>query len=845
MKHRRCPDCPAPDQPKVPGYGNRDHPPIMFVGESPGEQEVQEGRAFSPNGRSGQLLHQILRDLGVNPQDCYFDNICMCPSKGKPSAARVDACYDGLIDTIAAVRPRIIVPMGNVAAKTLGQYERGISTVRSEYRELNIGGGVKVGVLPTYHPAAILRSPDLFRDLVNDLERAIRIGSGAMKAVESPPYDQYTYVHNRRELEEAWPLLESAKLLSVDLETSSRDIFDGRILIIGLGYARGRAVTIDWKVFEDSEKWNRKLKDLLETKRCAFQTAGYDIAWLWVRDIRPRLVFDTEVAHWLLDERDRGHGLENMAIQYYNAPAYKSQFRRRNGLGAYIADEEQFGIKFTAIPQDDMMRYNGADADYTWRLAVDLRKALRKDEIPDSLMQLILDATELYTDFFIEGMWIDPDHKKYLKKKLKKEIREAEAVLMAMAPDVNPRSPAQLAKYLYDDLKLKPFGVEPVAGKEIPQDIISARVLERAGQDPEAELFWKTSRPALFGGTGSIDKGIGLSARSAGLFTLFWLRKESPYAEALIRYKHSLKRLRTYIGQIEKFTWADGRVRPDYRLVGNLHGRFRTSKPAIHNLPNEQDIYNLYMAPPGYVIVHADFKQADLRMLAHLSGDDNLVEWLKGDPHAEVVKVIRRITDEDLARIKEANPDEYKRSRLAAKTINFGLLYGRGAASLAPQLGITTKQAQVYMKRYWERLPDAAKWRESRYDELMANGQEYQSPFGNKRRFPLLVSRQHRWKAGSLGINFPIMSSVNYLTTLAHIRTVHKLRSMGIDTYVYPHIHDSINVCVPADRMLEAAKVMKEVMSAIPLEMGFDGVTWPVDVESGTHWGALEEVDLK
>ncbi|KKL80262.1 hypothetical protein LCGC14_2006500, partial [marine sediment metagenome] len=392
-----------------------------------------------------------------------------------------------------------------------------------------------------------------------------------------------------------------------------------------------------------------------------------------------------------------------------------------------------------------------------------------------------------------------------------------------------------------DDLELTTFGYTPTDGREISMDVLSVAIEEI--DDWEAQLFWKTSRPALFGGTGSIERQEGLSSRSTGMFALYWMAQQHDYPRALIQYKKSQKRLATYVGQIRKNLWEDGVVRPQYKVVGHLHGRFGTRDPVIHNLPNEKEIYDLYRAPEGYVILYADYSQADMRMIAHMADDDALRTWLEGDPHAEAVKVIRKLTDKELAVIKKERPDEYKKSRLAGKAVNFGLMYGRGADSLAPQLGVSVAEARVWMKRYWERIPDVKAWIDSRVDELLRGEQEFIGPFGNRRRFPLLISRQHISKAAKLGVNFPIMSSVNYLTAIAHIEVVEELRSMGIDTLVYPHIHDSINVCVPLEYAEVGAEVVERVMGQVPLDNGFDTIDWPVDVEIGTHWGTKYSVE--
>lgn len=854
---RVCADCPMNSQDAVQGIGpKRAH--IMFLGESPGQNEVNEGRPFSPNGKSGQLLHAMLDDLGSPATQHYFDNVAMCP--GKISASKAEACSQGLWDRVDEIRPRLIVPMGNVAAKAIASYRQGISKVRAQYREVELEDGERIGVLPTYHPAAILRVPDNFRDFEKDIRKAVGIADEGKPAVVPPPYKDYHHVHTPDDFWRVLPEIEAAKFISVDLETLG-DFINGDVWVAGIGYGRGKSASISWDVFKEDEDAFEAFKLLLETKRNAYQNAMFDLAWLWQRDVFPNLWFDTMVGHWLLDERATGHGLEAMAIEYYAAPPYKSNFRKRWGLGSNIKDDDEFAGLFGKIPVDAVMAYNNADCDYTWRLAADIRKQIRAIDKESwhplqiqgmlDLSDMLMEATSLYTDLLMEGINIDVDHLDRLEAELVEERDQLAAELEAYTadvwlpgsnePGVNPRSPKQLAVYLFDVLELESIGGVPADGKEISQDVLSSSLEEV--DDEEAQLYWKTSRPALFGGTGQIEKGEGLSSRSSGTFMLYWLAQQHEYPRILVKHKKVQKRLTTYIGNVRKHMWPDNRVRPEYKITGHLHGRFRSSNPVIHNLPNERDIYNIYCAPPEYVILSADYQQADLRMIAHFSGDKALAEWLEGDPHAEVVKVIRKLSDEELAALKERNPDEYKRSRLAAKAVNFGLPYGRGAPSLAPQIGVSVREAKLWVKRYWARLPDYKAWVDSRPKELLEAGQQYVGPFGNRRRFPLIISRAHEWKAGSLGINFPIMSSVNYLTTLAHIDSVAELRERGIDAKVYPHIHDSISVAVPIADAIESAKIMHDVMGQIPLDMGFDTIEWPVDVEWGTHWGDKQSMD--
>lgn len=825
---RVCEGCPNADKPKVQGSGNSVRPPIMFVAESPGDVEVEKEETLI--GPTGQFLRTIVRDLGGDPAEMYYTNTCLCHLSRKPTAEHVHACYEGLMDEIEEVRPKLIVPLGDVSAKAIGQYARGIRSSHCSFRYLRLSDGSKVGILPTYHPAAVFRSPDLFRDLAFDLERAIQIAVQGHPPYIMPPVENYEDINTYERLWPALDEMEDAKLLAIDLETQNRDTFGGRITDVGISWKRNYAVSIDWALIEGSKRAFQRLKALLERIPCSMQTGSFDYPWFTTRGITPRFVWDTEIGDWLRDERQGGHDLDTQATKYYWAPEYKAAFRKRFGIPIYVNDEVKFAELWGAIPDHPRRIYNCTDADYTFRLTEDQAVDLRGQGMV-KLMKLLVEATKLYSELYVEGMCVDLDYVDELEASYQRIVDAEKAWLDKAAPGVNIQSSKQLAAYLYDELKLSPFGL-PADNRPIPEDIISAAI--QSIDDQEARDYWQAARVALYEGAGTKDEGRGLRSRSTSAYMLYYLAQQHEFPKHLIHYKRAKKAIATYVKNTRKFLWPDNRLRPDYKLDGTVAGRYKTSRPAVHNLTAGPELYNMFTAPPGYVILHADYHQADMRMMCHFSGDEVLLEWLKGDPHTEVVKEIGHLTDEDIRTMPKL---ELTKRRMAAKMVNFGLPYGRSAANLAPQMGMSVKEAREYIKAYWIRLRGLKRWMDSRGTDLMENGQELTSPFGNKRRFPLILNSAHKRECARLAVNFPVMASVNYLTTVGHIKAVKALREAGIDTKVYPHIHDSFNVCVPKADLREAVPIVAREMEAAPLYIQIDEVPFPVEVTGGFKWG--------
>src|SRR5437016_5364852 len=166
----RCASCVTLGCPIRP-RGDADRPDVAFVGEAPGAEEEQQGLPFV--GRSGKLLRQTAQAAGLDMGKLYFTNALMWRPEGNrtPKAFEIEACKGRLLDELIKVRPRLIVPVGGIGANALLGGDVGILKRRGAYREIEIDGW-KVGVLPTIHPASILRQPDFFLFLYDDLLKA-------------------------------------------------------------------------------------------------------------------------------------------------------------------------------------------------------------------------------------------------------------------------------------------------------------------------------------------------------------------------------------------------------------------------------------------------------------------------------------------------------------------------------------------------------------------------------------------------------------------------------------------------------------------------------------------------
>jgi DNA polymerase-1 len=535
-----------------------------------------------------------------------------------------------------------------------------------------------------------------------------------------------------------------------------------------------------------------------------------------------------------LDERQGTHSLERLSVKWYRAPAYKSMFRAKMGLRGFKADNIFAGL-IEKVSKKDLFNYNGADTDYTYRLARDLTKEVVEEGQLPVLRDIEMPAMRMFTEFYMTGILVDREYLETMGRAWKKRIKELNSKIIEQTgnPEFNSNSPKQLAHFMYDELGLLPFGgKESVGLARIPEEVISAAI--RTVKDPEAREYWTSKRTATSQSAEGTLKGI--SSRSTAAYVLYWLKQQHEFPGMILEMRHLKKRMSMYYTALKKHMYKDGRVRPQYDTTATRTGRKSSRNPAMHNLPRGDEIYNLFIPDPGWCMIHADYAQAELRYMAFYSGDKALLHILNtSDIHTEMVKEIYKLTDAD---IKKMDKTELSDKRIAAKMLTFGIPYGRSAAGLAPQLGVSVKEAEGYIKSYFNKVPGLHQWllnqRKKGIEEQILT-----SVFGRKRRFPLITGHMHRKEIERQSGNFPIQSGLNDLTMIAYFNSIGAIRDEGMPCKPGMQVHDSIGLFVPIPFWVRAVEIVAKTMAILPFETD---VPFPAEVEVGPRWGELYTV---
>lgn len=815
----KCAECSLPREKLVPGYGCRDEPDIMIVGEAPGAEEVEQGRPFV--GRAGRLLREILTALHVDTSRVYYTNACCCrpPMNRTPKASDVMACKLRLVSEIDEIRPKIIVALGNTALSALLGGGTGITKRRGMYEAVETPRGTVVGVIPALHPAGILRMPDGFRDLVDDLSYAFLVARGEIDPVVQPPYEEFIMVDSPQRLKALIARLGKGDDVAIDLETTGLDPRAGEILSCSFTWDDCTMV-VDWHGLRLSE--SSALALAMKGCRGIYHNGQFDVQWLWENGVEVGIVADTMLAHYCLDERKGGHGLKRLATSYFRAPEYDASVRAttEDGRKAPLALDAEEWASDPDLRQRVML-YNGADSYYTFALWRVLRAEMEEDGVAQIHDDILIPAVRHFIRLERDGMLVDTDYLQKIGEEWMTEILALEKRLKDFpgAAEINLRSSKQVQEFLFDTLGLRTMPAD--RDGTVSMDTV---MLETSQVDDEdAQEFWRTSQFKR-----------GTKARSTGTYMLFWLAQQHEFPRLMVRHRILSKQYGAYHDGYVRLMDETNRIRPRYRLHGTRTGRLSSTDPNIHGMPRRKQIKRIFVADPGYTLIAPDYSQAEIRMVAHLADDDSLIQALKEqDIHYAISKRLFSMTDAQMAALSE---EERSIKRRAAKTIAFGIIYGRSPPSIAPQLGVPIEVAEEYVKSFYKMMPKVREWI-ARQHALVMKEKEVTTIFGRKRRFPLVLDKRHAAEIRRQAVNFPVQSAVSDMTLMANMRIIQRLDDEGIPVRVWPHVHDGFYFQVRDKDVKRAIGISREELHDVPFETR---VPFTADIQYGKNWGELK-----
>lgn len=490
---------------------------------------------------------------------------------------------------------------------------------------------------------------------------------------------------------------------------------------------------------------------------------------------------DTMLASYVINSVATYHNMDDLASYYLGVTT--TTFEDVAGKGAKQ-------LTFDKVDMDKASDYACEDADITYRLFSVFHEYLQKDTNANSLLHnLEIPTAQILAQMEHDGILIKTEFLGKLSLAFDNQISQLEQKAFVLAGEsFNVASPKQLGEILFDKLGI-------MGGKKT-----------KTGQ-------YSTSEAVL-------------------------AKIDHPLVDVVLEHRSLSKLKSTYTDTLAKVADKQGRVHTSYHQALTSTGRLSSSDPNLQNIPIRTDtgrlIREAFVAPKGRVILAADYSQIELRLMAHFSGDERLIDAFKNnlDIHTATAS---EIMAKDLA---EVTPNE----RRSAKAVNFGLLYGMGVFGLAKQLGVENGVAKDYIKRYFARYPAIHDYMENTKNCAKSTGY-VTTILGRKLYAPNINSSNAMIRQGAerASINAPLQGSAAEIIKLAMIAVDKVLPKDHAKLLL--QVHDELVFEVDSDKADEMGEIIKTAMQNVltdtAKELGWDvAFTVPlvVEVGVGNNW---------
>ncbi len=502
----------------------------------------------------------------------------------------------------------------------------------------------------------------------------------------------------------------------------------------------------------------------------------YDLTVLETVGLIPRCVLaDTMLMSYVLDAAGGRHDMDSLAKRLLGIDTIS--YEDVCGKGA-----KQIG--FAAVPLEQASEYAAEDADITLRLFNQFSRRLADEPSLQSIYQdLELPVMLVLREMENHGALLDSAILRSQSKSLGTRLEELESEAQTLAGrPFNLASPKQLQEILFDELKLPVLKKTPKGAPSTNEEVLQELALNY------------------------------------------------PLPKLLIEHRSLSKLKGTYTDKLpDDCDPADGRVHTSFHQAVTSTGRLSSSDPNLQNIPIRTEegrrIRKAFVAPNGWSVMAADYSQIELRIMAHLSGDQSLVDaFSRGDD-------IHRATAAEVFDLEPMFVTDEQRRR--AKAINFGLIYGMSAFGLARQLGIERAEAAAYIDRYFERYPGVRHYMDS--TRAMAHEKGYvETVFGRRLTLPDIRARQVpiRQAAERAAINAPMQGTAADIIKRAMLRVQKALATTNLGCNLLLQVHDEL-VFEVRDQDLDGARqiVRTEMEAAAEL-----AVPLIVEIGSGESW---------
>ncbi len=589
---------------------------------------------------------------------------------------------------------------------------------------------------------------------------------------------------------EAWlKKLQQAELFAFDTETTSLDYMQAKIVGVSFAVKAGEAAYVPVAhqiTLEDADASTQlgrdfvleKLRPLLEdaNKAKVGQNLKYDMSVLANHDITLRgVAFDTMLESYVLDSTATRHDMDSLALKYLNRNTI--HFEDVAGKGAKQ-------ITFDQVPISVAGPYAAEDADVTLQLHQTLWPQLEKEpRLVELFRDIELPLLTVLSHIERNGVLIDANMLAKQSEELAQRMLEIQNESYEVAgEEFNLASPKQIQKILFEKQGLPVRKKTPKGAPSTAEEVLAE------------------------------------------------LAHDFPLPKLILEYRGMSKLKSTYTDKLpQRIDPGTKRVHTSYHQAVASTGRLSSSEPNLQNIPvrsaEGRRIRQAFIAPAGFSVLAADYSQIELRIMAHLSGDEGLLKAFAAGED------IHRATAAEVFAVPLQDVDNEQRR--SAKAINFGLIYGMSAFGLARQLDITRGDAQEYVDLYFERYPGVKKFMDDTREQAREQGY-VETVLGRRLYLPDINHRngQRRQYAERTAINAPMQGTAADIIKRAMIVVDSWIESAGLDIKLIMQVHDEL-VFEIRDEHIEAAKIEINRLMTGAAELK---VPLVVDIGIGSNW---------
>ncbi len=590
----------------------------------------------------------------------------------------------------------------------------------------------------------------------------------------------YHLLKTDREIKDFVQKTTTRKEICFDTETTSLDPHRAELVGIAFSVAAHEAFYVPFPVdFEATKNRLQLLKAILNNEKIVKigQNLKYDISVLLKYGVEVQgEMFDTMLAHYLIRPNLR-HNLDYLSEVYLNYTKVKTE--------SLIGKKGKNQLSMRKVAVEKVAEYACEDADVTFRLKEPLEKELKQSALEELFYKMELPLLRVLSKMEHNGVKIDEDAIALYARELTQKIAGLEAEIVGMAgKSFNVASPSQVGEVLFDHLKIETKGNKTKAGKYSSSEEVLSKI-----------------------------------------------KAKHPIVPLILKHRKLKKLLSTYVLALpEMINPQTGRIHTSFNQAVTATGRLSSTNPNLQNIPIREEegrrVRAMFIpSAENRMLLAADYSQVELRLMAHMSKDKNMLEaFNRGvDIHTATAAKVFKVSEE------EVDSD----MRRKAKTANFGIIYGISAFGLAERLNISRKEAKSLIDGYFETYPQV----KSFMDEAVKHARKegfVETLLGRRRYLPDINSQNNivKGNAERNAINAPIQGSAADIIKLAMVRIQKRLEQENFQALMILQVHDELVFDVPKTEVEHLQKmVTQEMESAVTLSLPL-----LVDVGVGKNW---------